>query len=148
MDRLTCQTVSSVSFDQEQRQKYINRGWRSIRDGIALLRPEFQRDRRVGDKYTWVLPLRFEEPPPSPKDPRTDILFAHGWRINTHPEPSCLFEWRFLFHARLPTTIAYSGGWFGRRVIDKYLKEGQLRGLIWCVCHSPMPILSDSYSQE
>ncbi len=92
VDRLTCQTVSSVSFDQEQRQKYINRGWRSIRDGIALLRPEFQRDRRVGDKYTWVLPLRFEEPPlPSPKDPRTDILFAHGWRINTHPEPSLPF---------------------------------------------------------
>lgn len=129
VDQVTCQTVSSSPFDHEQWQKYVVRGWRGIQDGIALLWPEFQWDCRVGDRYTWVLPLQFEEPPP--KNPCTDFLFINGWRINTQPQCSCLFEWHLLFHVHLRHILAYSGGWYVRRVIEKYFEEGPLYVSTW-----------------
>ncbi|KAK0452810.1 uncharacterized protein EV420DRAFT_1273618 [Desarmillaria tabescens] len=129
VDRVTCQTESYDIAVTSECIKYNERGWNSISQMRALLCPEFQRERRVGDQYSWVLPLRHEDFPPIALS--LDMVFTHGWRYNSRPDSPCMFEWRLLNRSGSVTDIGFSGDWYVCRILNAYLQEEDTSDETW-----------------
>lgn len=80
-------------------EKYRGRGFSYLSRDEAMTRAEFRFQRRVGDKFSWIIPLRGDHP--LPRLPKDDLVFVNTWGIAS-PGTSYMFDYELLRNRQLP----------------------------------------------
>ncbi len=115
IDHVAFRSASWSEADVLHRAKYQWLGWKMLTHADTTKHLEFC-DRRIGDRFTWVIPLRFDSCPP--KNPRVNMVFANTWRLSQTTSAHYLLECYMLHLDGSTEGYCFSGGPAKKTIAD------------------------------
>ncbi len=122
VDRVTYVATARNKTRCSLQRKYVGRGWSILTREKAMQRIEFNRIRRVGDRFSWVLPLRHRSPPPRP--PESDPIFMHTWKSATPSDTNNAFSFIIIKPLSFESDFCFCGK--KKTIMNKYWSASRL----------------------